>query len=342
MLCKNIWLPLVVLALAAGCAAETGKEDAAGEAEAVDVPGDLGSADHGGIYHGELTFDVTEMNELSYRAPYHTWLFEGSAGKTVFIDLASRAGDDLLVMLYVESADGRGWDFVDYNDDCYSGTLNSCLEPTLEHDRDYLVLATTYRYAYYRRPTPASYHLTVSCRDCGRPGAGEGELCGGIAGIVCAEGLRCDMSDVPFCGGADHAGTCVPDEPVFCYEIYAPECGCDGMTYSNDCFRRAAGVPLDHVGECGSGGGGGADEGSPCGGIAGIACASGLVCDYSGNDWSAEGVCPADEQGVCTPERSLLCTREYAPVCGCDGVTYSNDCMRRNAYTSLAYRGECR
>jgi hypothetical protein len=44
--------------------------------------------------------------------------------------------------------------------------------------------------------------------------------------------------------------------------------------------------------------------------------------------------------GSCEP-RPIVCEDEASPVCGCDGVTYWNDCLRRVAGVSAMAEGEC-
>ena len=152
------------------------------------------------------------------------------------------------------------------------------------------------------------------------------DQCGGTGGLSCGEDRLCDL--VPgSCGSADAdpGGVCV-DRPEACPADFVPVCGCDGVTYGNDCDRQRAGVSKDHDGPC---------AGQLCGTIAGIPCADDQICEFP------VGSCEvSDAPGLCVT-RPEACLADFRPVCGCDGRTYSNDCTRLRAGVTKAHDGEC-
>jgi hypothetical protein len=76
-----------------------------------------------------------------------------------------------------------------------------------------------------------------------------------------------------------------------------------------------------------------AGVGSVCGGARGTRCDAGLLCE------KAPGRCGA-VKGTCVRRRQS-CTGDYRPVCGCNGRTYSNDCVRAYFSVSKQHDGAC-
>ncbi len=132
-----------------------------------------------------------------------------------------------------------------------------------------------------------------------------------LRGQVCRNINRCGGTGV--CEGVALCGRPSPDAAV---------CGCDNMNYASSCEAFNVGVGVASMGAC--------PIVNPGQCRSNVDCNRGLVCT---------GIAACGGLGRCNLPSP--CIDIFAPVCGCDNMTYSNSCVAQNSGVGVARDGAC-
>ena len=121
------------------------------------------------------------------------------------------------------------------------------------------------------------------------------------------------------CDSPNATGTCVAT-PGMCGDIYQPVCGCDGMTYPNDCERQIARVSKRSDGSCPDAGAGGSTGTGGTGGTGGAGGSSGghpeCVTDKDCQLFSDCCSCEPIPVGTVMPSCMIMCIQSNCAARG--------------------------